>query len=138
MNDQEQANLSDAINFIAISTDDLHACWKKYLEQEYDNAEYLPHRFFFEDMKIIAKYIVGKWNLNKTEDFTIFFNALEEVFKSRDLHTCSCISAGLIEDIQSHDCINCDISFNEWLKPETKTWWDGAASYWGKNTKKDS
>ena len=138
MTEDEQIKLSDSINFIAQSIAELDIAWNKYLKKEYDEINDLSDRFYFEDMKFIAKFIVEKYKINQTNDFSQFFNALEEVFQTRDSKTCSCISAGLIEDIQAYNFIECETSFSEWLKPETRKWWNGAAVYWGNNKHKSS
>ena len=138
MTEDEKVKLSNSINYIAQSIAELNIAWNAYIKKEYDVIEDLTDRLYFEDMKFIAQFIVEKWKFNQTSDFHEFFNALEEIFQTQDLTTCSCISAGLIEDIQAFPIVDCENSFSDWLKPETQKWWDGAAEYWGKSYHKSS
>lgn len=130
MTKPEQINLSNALNFLASSIDDLKTVWIDYLNKEYSDTDDLADRSFFEDMHIVSAYVIANYKQGKTEKFESFFNAVEEIFTERDLTTCSCISAGLIEGIQAYQDIDHYTEFDKWLKPKTKKWWDQALDYW--------
>jgi hypothetical protein len=130
MTNTDQKNLADALNFLASSTDELKKHWSEYLSNAYDDAEDLSDRFFFEDMKEIAAYIMEKWKRRETSEFATIFSTLEDIFINRDSITQSSISAGLIEDIHSYIGIDFHTAFNEWVQPNTRIRWDNALDYW--------
>ncbi len=129
MTTRDQVNLSHALNLIASSTHELKQYWHDYLTSEYENSEDLSDRLFFEDMTKIAVYIIQKYKAKDTDNFRLIFSSFEDVFTHQDLNTCSCISAGILEGILSHESINYKTEFNNWLLPETKIWWNGAYEF---------
>jgi len=128
MNENQQINLSNALETFVSSVADLRKYWDDYLIDEYNNGEY--EREYFADLAKIAGYIVEKWKRKETDDFEELFAALEEIFTKCHPTTCSIISAGLLEHIQAHKDIDYYFGFNKWLKPKTQEWWDVGIDYW--------
>lgn len=134
MTESEKKNLSDATNFLISSAEGLRNHFNEYLNKEYENGKYIHERNYFDDMQVIAYYIVMKFKESHTEDFINIFNCLESVFINYDQMTCSIISAGLLETIHTYEGIDYHAGFHQWLKPISLEWWQGGIDYWENDT----
>lgn len=134
MTENEKKNLSAALNLLTSSAEDLRSHFDEYLNTEYENGMYIHERNYFDDMQAIAHYVVMKFTESHTVDFINIFNSLELIFINYDQMTCSIISAGLLETIQTYEGIDYHNGFNEWLKPITMEWWKGGIEYWENET----
>ena len=98
----------------------------KKVFHSYDNQE---DRISYIDIADLGDLIVKKLRKNNTSEFKQFFNNIESIFIDCDKETSNLLVAGLFESLQKSD-IDYYNSFNQWLKPNSKTKWDRIIDFW--------
>jgi hypothetical protein len=122
---------SDNVFEALISTDIfLKNLFINYLREEYDGNK--DKRLNYFDIAEISRYIVRKIKLKETENFNTFFDAVEDILNNCDSEIENLIVVGLLEGIQNVGGQEIDYytSFNKWLKPLSKSKWDGLIDFW--------
>jgi len=102
----------------------------KYLRGEYENGQ--TERLYYYDIGKISKFIIERFKNGQIEYFSIFFDAVESILNNCDTEVENLIVVGMFEDIQNigGSDINYYTSFNQWLKPLSKSKWDKLIDFW--------
>jgi hypothetical protein len=98
------------------------ARWEKFLE-EWKSEERFPWYVGFGEL---AYYIVESYELGKTDEFSHFFETIEDTLQNADPELQNLIAVGLFEDIQnvsSHRDFGA-APFRRWLGPRSGALWD--------------
>jgi hypothetical protein len=98
----------------------------KKIFHSYDSQE---DRISYVDIAELGNLVVKKLKKNHTSEFEQFFNNIESIFIDCDKEASNLLVAGLFESLQKSD-IDYYNSFNQWLKPNSKTKWDGIIDFW--------
>ena len=129
MTKSEEQDIFKAIEILVSSLAEIRNFWDNYLKEEYQNGEFLHDRSYFNDLSAIARYLVDKYKKNETNEFAKLFVILEHILSTFDENTCSIITVGLFESIQTYKELDFYHGFDQWLKPVTKKWWDSSIDY---------
>ena len=115
----------------------LKACseWKKNLEEERMdwNAE---KPGLYNEIAVLARYIVNAYKNQLTKDFPKIFNTLELIIQEGNEKAKELVVVGLIEDIQnisSWESFSPDV-FKQWLKEESLQAWNDIEKLWHGNS----
>lgn len=95
-------NQADAVNIIKECCDDIAPYWKEHIEFWEDEED----RGYYNDMAVLAQYVVEQYSNGNTKDFKKIFNACEDIYKSGSDEGIEAISLGFIETllfISSHE-----------------------------------
>ena len=115
----------------------LKACsdWKKDLEEERMGwNEKKPG--LYNQIAVLARYIVNAYKNQLTKDFAKIFNTLELIIQEGNEKAKELVVVGLIEDIQnisSWESFSPDV-FKQWLKEESLQAWNDIEKLWHGNS----
>jgi len=105
----------------------LKSDWDRHLEFWGDEE-----RGTFNDMAVIAHYLVACYEQQQLNEFPAAFSLLERCFADGDDQAKEAATIGIIEDIQNISS-NREFGpqvFESWLGPQTKKAWDQLAAAW--------
>ena len=133
-----QTNIDNVFETL-ISTDNvLKEVFDSYIKDEYkDNKD---ERLNYFDIAEISRHLIDRLKNRQTENFDIFFDAVENILNDCDTEIENLIVIGLFEGIQNKSGpeINYYTSFDKWLKPVSKAKWDKLIDFWeGKDWRKN-
>ena len=78
-------------------------------------------RGYYNDMAVLAHYVVEQYSKGKTKDFNKIFNACEEIYESNSDEAIEAISLGFIETllfVSSHESFGTE-AIEPWMKKQT-------------------
>ncbi|MBQ4879949.1 hypothetical protein J8M21_22310 [Pseudoalteromonas luteoviolacea] len=102
--------------------------------------KWLEHRAFwgdsvagvYNDINVVAHYLVEQYELGQTGDFEAIFDAVESVLVKAEDEIKTLIIVGLFEDIQniaSHKVFSYE-PFEKWLGPISRKYWHDIGVFW--------
>ncbi len=115
----------------------LKACseWKKDLEEvRMGWDEEKPS--LYNEIAVLARYIVNAYKNQLTKDFPKIFNTIELIIQEGNEKAKELVVVGLIEDIQnisSWESFGPDV-FKKWLKEESSKAWNDIEKLWHGNS----
>lgn len=99
------------------------------------NAEDEDERLPYIEIAHFSRFIVEKKKVGKTENFSLFFQNVEEILTHADQSIKELMVVGLFEGIQNIGGIEIDYyrSFDQWLKPNSLKAWRELIDFWEKD-----
>jgi hypothetical protein len=132
---ENKINVDQAIELLTTCSHEINACWNSFIKEEYNN-DYAEKRDDLIDIITVVDYIVGKYKEERTEDFRVIFDAVEQVLETGDDTSKELIIVGILEGLQNNcglENLNYHNGFDNWLKPLSKRAWDGLIYLWESN-----
>lgn len=132
---ENKISVDKAIELLTTCSHEISACWNTFLKEEYP-SDYAENRNDLVDVITLVDYIVGKLKEDRSDDFRVFFETVEQVLETGDDNAKELIIVGILEGLQN----NCGLEnleyhngFDKWLQPQTKKAWDGLIYLWESN-----
>ena len=110
-------NEIDAVNKIKECCEEIAPYWEKHLEF-WEGEE---DRGYYNDMMVLAKYVVEQYSKGQTEDFQNIFNSCENIYMAESDEAEEAVSLGFIETllcISSHELFGTE-AFEPWMGSQT-------------------
>lgn len=102
--------------------------WEAFRAEWADEAD----KPYYIALGEFADHLVERFRLGETADFPAIFDVVERWHLEGDAYVREAATIGLLESLQTVAGNN-DLdpaSFEPWLKPETRKWWDRLNRFW--------